>query len=454
MVQNAWYDRAAGKQVACADDDAATIVSYGQPLTGPGESARALRTSTLADELRAQRNDHARVIAFSLKARSAVTLAGQRADAAAWFDDRGGWVTSSAYTSAPVPAVADFVRAHPVEADFGKTWDRTLAKAVYLFEAPAIGVTPKIGMTNDFPHIVKGPNAGPDATFYSQWQSSPFADEYLAHMAASVAGTLGLGTAARTDFIGISFSTLDKVGHDFGPNSHEIQDVLVRLDRTLGEFFDGLDRTVGRGNYTVALTADHGVAPMPERAKTQGLDAGRVSADYIRAGIEDTLAVLSPAPVKHVKEFVNTDAYLTPGTWEVLRLRPALIAKLRADLGKIPGVLGLYTRDELDAGRFESDVTGQRLARSYMPGRSGDLVVVLKPYWITSATGTTHGSSYGYDTRVPIFFMGKGITHGEYLEPVSPTDIAPTLAFLAGITLPRAQGHVLTAAITPEARVK
>ena len=454
MVQNAWYDRVAGKQVACADDDAASIVSYGKPLAGPGESARALRGSTLADELRAQQNGGATVIAFSLKARSAVTLAGQRADAAAWFDDRGEWVTSSAYAATPVPAVADFVRAHPVDADFGKTWDRTLSKERYLFEAPASGATPKFGMTADFPHVVKGPSEAPDATFFSQWQSSPLADEYLARMATSVGGAVRIGTSGRTDFLGISFSTLDHVGHDFGPDSQEVQDVLVRLDRTLGEFFAGLDRTVGRGNYVVALTADHGVAPIPERAKVQGLDAGRVSAESIRTRIEDTLAAMSPTPVKHVTALVNTDAYLTPGTWDALRKQPTLLAKLRSHLTKVPGVLALYTRDELEAGRFDGDAIGQRLVRSFTPGRRGDLVVVLKPYWITSRTGTTHGSSYGYDTRVPIFLMGQGITAGEYLAPVSPADIAPTLAFLAGVTLPRAQGHVLVEALAPAVRGK
>ncbi len=118
----------------------------------------------------------------------------------------------------------------------------------YLYEDPAIGVRAAKGMSAAFPHPLRGASASPDVTFYDQWQSSPLADEYLAHMALDVASRLKLGTAAgRTDMIAISFSTLDKVGHDFGPNSHEIQDVLVRLDRTLGELFAGLDRLVGPG---------------------------------------------------------------------------------------------------------------------------------------------------------------------------------------------------------------
>src|SRR5262249_19458921 len=148
----------------------------------------------------------------------------------------------------------------------------------YLYEDPAVGAHPTKGLTGAFPHALSGAKGSADATFYDQWQSSPYADEYLARMALAVAERMKLGSAGgRTDMIAVSFSTLDKVGHDFGPNSHEIQDVLVRLDRTLGDFFDGLDRIVGAGHYTVALSADHGVSPIPERARAQGLDAGRVS---------------------------------------------------------------------------------------------------------------------------------------------------------------------------------
>jgi arylsulfatase A-like enzyme len=278
-------------------------------------------------------------------------------------------------------------------------------------------------------------------------------------MALDTAQALGVGQAARTDYLAIGFSALDKVGHDFGPNSHEVQDILINADRTIGQLLSGLDRLVGKGNYVVAVTGDHGVAPIPERARMMGLDAGRVSPGMIEAVVEETLATLEPArpgagAVKRVARLVNTDVYLTPGTWSLVQQRPAILARLRARLAKTPGVLGLYTRDELEADRFDDDPIGRSLAHGHDVERSGDLTVVLKPYWMLQATGTTHGSTYGYDTRVPLFLMGAGITAGEYRQAASPADIAPTLAFLAGITLPRAQGRVLVEALAPVAAAR
>src|SRR5262245_19203516 len=263
MIANTWWDRAEKKEVACADDDTTSIVSYGAPLKGTGESAHSLRVTTLAEELRAQLDPPARTIGLSLKARTAVTMVGQRADAAVWFDDRGEWVTSSAYTSAPVPAVATFVKAHPITKDLGAVWDRMLPKEQYWFASPAQSIVPKNSMSPAFPHTIGSAAGEADATFFAQWQSSPNADDYLASLALDLAQPMNFGSR-RTDFIGIGFTVLDKVGHDYGPESHEIQDVLLRLDRSLGAFFAGLDKLDGAGQYVVALTADHGVAPLPE----------------------------------------------------------------------------------------------------------------------------------------------------------------------------------------------
>jgi predicted AlkP superfamily pyrophosphatase or phosphodiesterase len=449
MILNRWWDRDTKAEVNCTDDDSVTDLSYGKPIDGGGESAARLRTSTLADELRAQLSPAGHVIAFSLKARSAVMLGGQRPDAVAWFDDSGTWVTSTAFTKAPVPEVADFIRRNPVENDFGKAWDRTLPESAYLYESPATGIRVAKGMTKAFPHLLKGGSSSPDATFYDQWQSSPYADEYLGRMALDVAGALHFEKTGRTNLIAISFSTLDKVGHDFGPNSHEIQDVLVRLDRTLGDFFSGLDRLVGAGNYTVALSADHGVSPIPERAAADGLDAGRVSSSAVTGAIDDALR-RSLGVERSVARFMNPDIYLEPGVFDRMIASPAAVAAVQRALKAVPGVLEVYTRDRVAANQYDDDPIGRRLAHSYYPGRSGDLTVLLKPYWLLGGgAGTSHGTPYAFDTRVPVLLMGKGIAPGEYLAPASPTDVAPTLAFLAGVTLPRAQGRVLSEALAP-----
>jgi predicted AlkP superfamily pyrophosphatase or phosphodiesterase len=446
LILNDWWDRQAGREVTCTEDASVRNIGYGgHPVKG-GESLARLMATTLSDELRAQLSPAGHAIAFSLKARAAATLAGHRPDAVAWFDDGGTWATSTAFSAAPVPAVNDFIARHPVDADFGKTWDRSLPLSDYLFETPAVGVTAPKGMTDRFPHALSGAGHAPDKRFYTQWQSSPYSDDYLATMALDVAGQLHFEQGGATNFIGISFSALDKVGHDYGPNSHEVQDVLIRLDRTLATFFAGLDRLVGAGNWTVALAADHGVAPIPERAQAEALPAGRVDVTRVVQAIEAPL-VQAFGPGKYVTAYVHSEVYLADGVYAKLTASAPALAALRASLRAVPGIADVLTSTELSHRASTGDARINRFTLSYMAGRSGDLTVVYRPYWVDDATGTSHGTPYTYDTHIPILLMGKGIAPGEYLQPASPVDIAPTLAFLAGVTLPNADGRVLTEAL-------
>src|SRR5262245_6269788 len=199
LILNSWWDRAAGATVTCTADPSATNLGYNGPVEG-GDSLAALKTTTLADELRAQLTPVSHAIAFSLKARAAATLGGHHPDAVAWFDDSGTWTTSTAFASSLVPQVRDFIAAHPVQHDFGRRWERTLPKDAYLFEDPAVGVTPPQGMSATFPHLLTGAGSGTaDAVFYEQWQSSPFSDEYLARMALDVATGLRLTATGSTN---------------------------------------------------------------------------------------------------------------------------------------------------------------------------------------------------------------------------------------------------------------
>ncbi len=446
MILNAWWDRGSKKNVPCADDAEAMVVSYGKAASNGAESAARLRTSTLGDELRMQLGPSSRVAAFSHKARSAVTLAGQRADAVAWFQERGAWVSSSRYGAGPVPAVADFITRHPIEEQLGAVWNRALPSESYLHEDSTVGVTTRTH-ARGFPHPLRGDSGAPDGAFYARWQASPLADEYLAQMALGVADQLALGRRDATDLLAIGFSALDRIGHDFGPTSHEVQDMLIRLDRTLGEFFSALDRSVGVGNYTVALTADHGVAPIPERVVASGLDAGRTPAKKIVETIDRTLTQ-ALGPGKYVAALTHFDVYLEPGVTERLKAMPSFAATLRAGLRSTPGILTAYTRDEIQSASATGDPLLRRLAYGHDPDRSGDLTIVPKPYWsIGGSSGAAHGTGYRYDTRVPLFLMGKGIAPGRYANQASPADIAPTLALLAGITLPRVDGRVLEEAL-------
>ncbi len=448
MVMNDWWDRDSEKVVTCTEDASATAISYGTPVKARGESLARLRVPALADEMRAQLSPAARAIGFSLKARSAAPLVGRHPDAVAWFDDNGSWVTSSAFSKGPVAEVADFVRRHPIDGDLTKSWDRTLPESAYLYENRAIGVGPvRGGMTPSFPHSLSGQSRSPDRDYYTRWQSSPYADEYLARMATDVARHMRLGQAGSTDMIAIGFSALDKVGHDYGPNSHEVQDVLIRLDRTLGDFFTNLDRMVGAGNYVVALSADHGVAPMPERARQYGLDAGRLDEDVIVNAVEAALA-RAFGKGSYVSQLVASEIYLRPGVYARLRAQPAALQSVGDALRAIEGIASVYTRDEIERGGGRDDGVAPRVAGSYFPGRSGDLVFVTRPYWVLDASGTSHGTGYAYDARVPVLLMGKGIRPGEYLGSASPLDIAPTLALLAHVTLPYSQGRVLSEAFS------
>ena len=309
VVLNVWWDRDAARLVRCTETPTETIVGYGHgPHEGSAHSAWRLRVPTLADELRAQMPVAPRIVTLSMKARSAIMLAGRRADAVTWFRDNGGWATSTAFSPAPLPFLRQFFDANPVAMRFGDNWDRTLSPSEYLYDESEVGKTPGNGWLTTWPHQLVGKGVAPDEDFYENWAHSPLSDEYLGRLASLAVGEMKLGQGPGTDYLGISFSSLDLTGHDFGPRSHEVQDVLVRLDTTIGRLLDHLDRAVGEDEYVVALTADHGVAPIPERMAELGLDAGRLVRTDLSERVNRTLAeVLGPGQT--VARLEHTDLY-------------------------------------------------------------------------------------------------------------------------------------------------
>jgi predicted AlkP superfamily pyrophosphatase or phosphodiesterase len=271
IIQNAWYDRELGHSTTCTLDPSATVVSYGTAQK-TSESAHFLKVPTLADVMRTEHRAH--VATVSIKARSAIMLAGHGADAATWLSDNlDGWMTSSAFSTAPVPAVASFVAEHAIAADLGKPWTRLLPESRYREPDDAPGEAPPPGWTRTFPRSLGTQN---DGAYRGQWERSPYGDAYLGRFAAALVDSLQLGRHEATDVLGVSFSSPDLVGHSFGPDSQEIHDMYAHLDQTIGALLDHLDSTVGRGNYVVALSADHGVTPIPEQLAARGMDAGRL----------------------------------------------------------------------------------------------------------------------------------------------------------------------------------
>ena len=433
MVLNAWWDRATAKSIPCTSDPSVRIISYMGTPSGSGESSHLLLAPTLADQLRAATGGH--TVAMSLKPRSAITLAGRKADAALWFDERSGWATSSAFTDAPIPWVQDFITANPISADQGKVWDRLLPLSAYQGADDVAAERTPSGWTRVFPHVI----GEPAAQFLIQWQRSPFADAYLGRMAAVAIDTLNLGRGTGTDFLSVSFSSLDLVGHQYGPISHETQDLLFRLDQTIGTLLDHLDARLGRDGYVLALSADHGVANLPEQ--TGG--ARQPSAEIV-ATID---AALTPffGPGKYVAQTAYTDIYLAPGILDRLRTSPEARAAVITSLEGMKGIARAFLADDVKdpAVRSSADPVKRAAALSYYPPRSGDILVVPEQNWLLSTAATTHGTLYPYDQRVPVIFFGAGVAKGIHDGPASPADIAPTLGALVGARLAPADGTAL-----------
>lgn len=446
VPQNAWFDREARRQVTCTEDPNVHAVGYGVAPAG-GDSSGRLLLPTFADEMRRQRG--ARVVTLSLKARSAIMLAGRAGDAVTWLaPSLDGWQTSSAFSQAPVAAVRQFVDAAPIAGDYRKAWTPLLPVDRYRDPEAGDGEAPPAGWTPAFPHVLSGASSAPDEVFYDQWQHSPFADAYLGRFAAALAESLELGRHEGTDVLGVGFSTPDLVGHAFGPRSREVQDTYARLDQTIGALLDRLDALVGRNQYIVALASDHGVAEIPEQLRGDGRQGGRLSLPMLRTTIDSVAQAAGPGKYVTGLSPSTSDVYFEPGMYDRLAMAPTALTAVVARLERQSGIARVFRADQLLIGANAPDRLLRAAALSYVPRRSGDLVLVLRPGWMYASSGTTHGTAHAYDQRVPMILMGPHIKPGEYREDATPADIAPTLAALSGIAMPQAEGRVLRSALT------
>jgi predicted AlkP superfamily pyrophosphatase or phosphodiesterase len=441
MISNSWYDRETKKVVPCTSDPESTEVSYGTS-TGPGDSGKLLLVPTLAEVMRDKLKS--RVATMSMKARSAIALSGHKGDFVTWFGDRNVWETSSVFTKTPLPWMAGYLKANPAEGDAGKIWERTLPPERYLGEDDAPGERGSGGWGAKFPHPL---GVAGDAAYYAHLMQSPYMDQQLEKMAEAAVDELNLGTEDRTDFLGVSFSSLDSVGHTYGPRSHEIQDMLVRLDITLGKLLDYLDKEVGAGNYVVALSSDHGVADLPE----QNPAGGRQPAATLRANIDAAIRPVLGGEGTYVAAISGGDVYFVAGVYDRLKEDKKVLSAIKTALEALPGVARVLTSDEISGSgaRNSKDPQLRAAALSYFPGRSGDMLVLLKENWLFQATGTTHGTFYDYDKRVPVILYGAGIRAGARDEAATPADLAVTVASLVGVKLPSPDGRVLTSALKP-----
>jgi predicted AlkP superfamily pyrophosphatase or phosphodiesterase len=437
MVLNAWYDRNSGKMMTCTQDPSVKEVSF-TDTPGIADSAKNVKQPSLAELMHRNKGQ---VVTMSIKPRSAIGLAGHHADSVIWFDEHGTWETSTAYGRTLPAWVTAFSKANPVDRDAGKVWDRTLPADRYQYADDAPGEALLAGWKNTFPHPLG--NAS-EPGFYAHWLTSPFANEYLEQMAEEAIDTLKLGQQSSTDFLGVSFSALDSAGHAFGPRSHEVQDVLVRLDATIGKLLEHLDAKVGAQNYVLALSSDHGVADVPEQVP----NAGRQKSEHIVEAIETALKPFF-GDRQEVAVAAYTDIYLQQGIYDRLRDNAKAMAAVKSALLALPGIANVFRADDVNsrAARESTDPQIKAAALSYFAGRSGDLILIPKENWLLAPTATTHGTLYQYDQRVPVIFYGAAIAPGSRTDAATPADVAVTLGATIGVTLPSPDGQVLKSAL-------
>lgn len=454
IISNQWWDRAGQRMVSCTQDPSAREVPYGDRQAGPGGSAVALKAPTLASAIASATGG--RVVSISLKRAAAAMLAGTgRGDAVLWFQG-GGWSSSTAWAARPERALLRAATRTPIEADFGRVWARRHGGGHYKYEDDGLGEKPSPEWTTVFPHALQPRDGRPTLFFYEAWQSSPYSDGHLERLALAAIDGMKLGRESGIDVLAVSFSALDVVGHDFGPRSHEIQDVLFRLDETFDRLLDRLDRRVGRGRYVVAFTADHGVAVIPEQAARDGADAGRILMNELIRVADETLAE-SFGRGRWTATEAYSEFYFRGGVFDRILATPGLLQKVKDALASQPGVARVYDRTEVAALAGSADPLARAVAAGFHPDRSGDLIVVPKPNWIFVAddksivpgNATTHGTGYAYDTNVPLVIFGGGVKPGRYDGEASPADIAPTLARIAGVPFASATGRVLDEALAP-----
>jgi len=460
IIANDWLDRDSLERVSCVGDGTVEIVglprSSAPRLPGIddpylGRSPRNLLVATVGDQLKQAHAAQSKVIGISNKDRAAILMSGRLADAA-YFMENGRMVTSTYYMKA-LPAWVDaWNAAGKTDACFGKTWDRLLPAAAYAVQGPddAPGEDATAGqLGRTLPKNINGGEAKPGPRFYEAFEASPFSNDVLEDFVEAAVTNENLGGRGVTDLLCVSFSANDHIGHLYGPDSHEIMDNIVRMDRTLAGLFKFLDRRIGLQNCIIVLTADHGVSPMPEtiHAREPATPAGRLDKTPIQPPVE---AALNQAfgPLQDHSLWTVRDGsswfLFHPAALKEKKVAPAAAqAVVRDALLKLDFVAAAYTREQLEKGE-PAGALGRAAQLSFNRARSGDVFFQTKPYFFGKATGSAHGTPYDYDNHVPLIWYGAGIKPGVHPERVGVDDLAPTLAHLLGLPAPpQAMGRIL-----------
>jgi hypothetical protein len=465
IVGNEWYDRAAGKEITAVESD-----RY-QPVPAPdkrgkkrisGSAPDRLLAPTLGDALKKATEGKGRVFSLSLKTRSAIMLAGKKADGVYWFSTyTGSFLTSTFYREKLHRWVAEYNGARPADTWFGRDWTRLRSDLDYVrYSGPdnVAGEWTGYKQGRTFPHPMTGGLKQVGRDYYEAVVNSPFGNDLLLGLAKKAIAAEGLGKNDTPDLLCISFSSNDIVGHCYGPDSQEVLDVTLRSDRLMKDLLQYLDAEVGRDRYVLAVSADHGVCPLPEVVRARGKDAGRISPDTVDAKANQFLNAKYNAggkPVNFVEAAVYPWVYLNPATLKAFHLEPAAVEEaLALWLARQPGIQAAYTRTQLAKGPFKANPVAERVRRSCYAGRSGDVTIVLKPHYLLTnrLMGTTHGAPHAYDTHVPLLINGAGVRAQVRKDAITPQAAAVILAHALGIKPPARAEIPLPEGLLPAAK--
>ncbi len=430
IMANEWWDPQKKRMVTAADDDTTKLV--GIAGSTPGASPHYLLADTLGDELKLATQGKARVFGIALKDRASVLPAGFAADGAYWIDRKtGAWITSTYYRSELPKWAQDFNDSKRREKYLNQEWKDGSGKILRTTK----------------------PAEGKEGNFYQLVGSTPYGNDYEFEFARELITYEKLGNGPATDLLIVSLSANDILGHQVGPDSPETQAMELATDRQLAGFFEFLGRQLGLANVWIALSADHGIAPLPSVAAGLHLPAASVPGDKIRAQVNSALSARLSQPAEYVKSFDYAVAWLNSDAFASLKMKEEDAEHAVGEALKQAGLRAYYTRSQLERGDVPNTETGLKYLHSYSPLGGWYVLGVAAPYTIGFVGGTDHATAYTYDTHVPLAFYGLPFQPGTYRTHAEPVDLVATMASLLGVNAPtHAMGRVLTEALAPPHR--
>ncbi len=436
IAGNNWFDNIKQKAVYCVDDSNVQTVGSNNKAAGQ-MSPLNVWTTTLGDEIKLATNFKSKVFGISLKDRGAIIPAGHSANGAYWYDSKSGNFISSTYYGKTLPSwVSNYNNLHRPDSLYSLDWNLSLPVAIYeanadkdenIYESTPFGKEAK-----HFPYALKSFIAKD----YGKIATTPYGNSLVEELAKQAIVNESMGADDITDLLAVSFSSPDYIGHSFGPNSWETMDGYIKLDELLADFFNYLDKQVGKDNYTVFLTADHAVANIPAFNTKHQIPAGLSNETIVKNEISAMLAAYG-LNVNLISNISEDNIHFNHTLMDSLHVHQNQLIELVTNyLEKKPEVLQVVDARHAASAALPASLR-ERIVNSYTPQRSGDLVIINKSGYVDGfATGTSHGTLYNYDAHIPLLFFGKGIKKGSINRETYMTDIAPTITTLLGIQMP------------------